>query len=229
MADNPKRYGFKWLRSDSGADTPQTFTFPIASAYAPNTTFGGGGTAVNLNVGDPVRLGENGTLVLVEAGAAVADGSDTDKYTFGIITGFGRVNIGGGPRPNSYYPTATTHGGLGADDCTLCSIIPVKGNVFAVQTDSAGGTSLDTKAEFAALVGGTGNFQYNVLTAGIGQPKANPTLDISDVTIASTEVNQLRVIGLGPDSQDYSGAYVELQVVFNLIQALPGTGSELNE
>lgn len=229
MADNPKHYGFKWQRSLSGAETPQTEVYPIASAYAPNTTFGGGGTSVNLNIGDPVRFGENGTLVLVEAGAAVADGSDTDKYTYGIVSGFPRVNINGAPRPSTYYPTGTTHAGLGADDCTLCSIIPVAGNVFTVDTDSAGGSSLDTKAEFAAIVGGTGNFQFNVLTSGAGQPKANPTLDISDVTIASTEVNQLRVVGLGPDSQDYSGAYVSLQVVFNLVQALPGTGSELNE
>lgn len=229
MADNPHRYGFKFQRSIHGAETPQIFTYPIASAYAPNTTFGGGGTSVNLNIGDPVRFGENGTLVLVEAGAAVADGSDTDKYTYGIVAGFPRVNINGSPRPNAYYPTGTTHGGLGADDCTLCAIIPVAGNIFTVDTDSAGGSSLDTKAEFAAIVGGTGNFQFNVLTAGAGQPKANPTLDISDVTIASTEVNQLRVVGLGPDSQDYSGAYVSLQVVFNLVQALPGTGSELNE
>lgn len=223
-------YGFRFKRSIHGAETPQIITLPIASAYAPNTTFGGGGTAVNLNIGDPVRLAEDGTLVLVEA-SAVTTGADTNDYTYGIVAGFPRINIGGFPRPNGFYVSGTTHAGLGADDCTLCSIIPVKDNIFEIDTDSAGGASIDSKAEFAALVGGSGNWLYTPLTSGAGQPKVNPLIDISTVTLGTTQVNQLRVVGLGKgfDQADPTLAFVPLQVVFNLVQGLEGTSNEMNE
>lgn len=217
---NPHRYGFRFARSFDGNETPQTITKPIASGYAPNTgADGAGGTACNLNIGDPVQLLNNGTVRLAQPGQA-ADGTDIDDRVYGIVAGFPRVMVGGAPRPSSFYTSGTTY--TGDDQQTLCTIIPVHNNIFTICCDAAGGTSLDTKAEWQSLVG-TANFVYSVLTSGMGQPKANPMLDTSDISEAADEVNQLRIVGLSKrfDQLDPSLTDVELEVIFNMQQIFP--------
>lgn len=217
---NPHHYGFRFARSFDGNETPQTITKPIASAYAPNTgADGSGGTACNLNIGDPVQLLNNGTVRLAQPGQA-ADGTDIDDRVFGIVAGFPRVMIGGAPRPSSFYPSGTTY--TGDDQQTLCTIIPVHDNIFTICTDAAGGSSFDTKAEYQSMIG-TANFVYSVLTSGMGQPKANPMFDISDYSEAADEVNQLRVVGLSKrfDTLDPALTDVELEVIFNMQQIFP--------
>lgn len=217
---NPRKYGFRFARSVSGNDTPQIFTYPIASAYAPNTgADGSGGTACNLNVGDPVQLLNDGTVRLVQPGQS-AVGGDIDDRVFGIVAGFPRVRITGAQRPNGFYPSGTTY--TGDDQQTLCQVIPVHGNIFEVDCDTAGGASLDTKAEWQAVVGSTANFVYSVLTSGIGAPKANPLLDTSDIS-EGAEVNQLRIVGLAKDfdARDPALEYVAVQVMFNEQQFFP--------
>lgn len=217
---NPKRYGFRFVRSISGNDTPQILTYPIASGYQPNTgADGAGGTDCNLNIGDPVQLLNNGTLRLVQPGQA-ADGSDIDDRVFGVVAGFPRVMVNSSPRPNGFLTGGTTYSG--DDQQTLCAIIPAEGNIFEVQCDAAGGSSLDSKSEWQAVVGSTANFVYSVLTAGMGQPKANPMLDTSDIA-ETGEVNQLRIIGLGKgfDQLDPTLSLVDVQVIFNEAQVYP--------
>jgi hypothetical protein len=218
---NTHRYGFRFVRSISGNDTPQIFTLPIADDYAP-VTIVGAGTSVNLNIGDPVNFAEDGTVRLVQQGQA-SDGSDTDDYAFGIIVGFPRVIVGGYPRPGSYYTSGTSYsGGIGGDNAPLVSIIPVAGNIFEIDCDTAHTTP--TKSGLMGLVGGTGNMIYSVLTSGSGQPKANPYLDVSDVVLNSAEINQLRVVGLGKagDAMDFTATNVTLQVMWNEIMPAPG-------
>lgn len=215
---NTHQYGFRFVRSFDGVETPQTITKPIASGYPPNTgADGAGGTACNLNIGDPVQLLNDGTVRLVQPGQK-EDGTDIDDRTFGIVAGFPRVMIGGAPRPNGYYPSGTTY--TGDDQQTLCKIIPVHGNIFEIDCDATGQPT--TKAAWQSLVG-TANFIYSVLTSGIGQPKANPLLDISDHN-ETTELNQLRVVGLSKrfDAQDPTAEFVTVEVVFNQQQLLPG-------
>ncbi|HET8958020.1 MAG TPA: hypothetical protein VFM95_06155 [Microcella sp.] len=222
---NPHNYGFRFARSFDGVETPQTITKPIASGYAPNTgADGSGGTAVNLNIGDPVQLLNNGTVRLVQPGQA-ADGTDIDDRVYGIVAGFPRVMIGGAPRPSSYYPSGTTY--TGDDQQTLCKIIPVHNNIFEIDCDAAGGSSLDTKAEWQSVIG-TANFVYSVLTSGAGQPKANPLLDTSDISEAADEVNQLRIVGLSKrfDTLDPSLTHVTLEVIFNMQQIFPTATSD---
>lgn len=217
---NPHHYGFRFARSFDGNETPQTITKPIASGYAPNTgADGAGGTACNLNIGDPVQLLNNGTVRLAQPGQA-ADGTDIDDRVYGIVAGFPRVMIGGAPRPNGFYTSGTTY--TGDDQQTLCTIIPVHNNIFTICCDAAGGSSLDTKAEWQSLIG-TANFVYSVLTSGAGQPKANPMLDTSDISEAADEVNQLRIIGLSKrfDTLDPALTDVELEVIFNMQQIFP--------
>lgn len=216
---NPHHYGFRFARSFDGNETPQTITKPIASGYAPDTgADGAGGTACNLNIGDPVQLLNDGTVRLAQPGQA-ATGADIDDRVYGIVAGFPRVMVGGAPRPNGFYTSGTTY--TGDDQQTLCKIIPVHNNIFTICCDAAGGASLDTKAEWQSLVG-TANFVYSVLTSGAGQPKANPMLDISDYN-ETTETNQLRIVGLSKrfDSLDPALTDVEVEVIFNLQQLFP--------
>lgn len=219
---NQHRYGFRYARSIHGAETPQTFVSPIATAYQPNPVFGTSDASnCNLNIGDPIMVREDGTVVLVQQGQA-ADGSDSDDFATGIVVGFPRVIVGGFPRPGSFYTGGTTYtGGIGSDNAPLVSWIPVQGNIFEIDCDTAHSTP--TKAGFLALVGGTGNMVYSVTTAGMGQPKANPFLDVSDVVLNSTEVNQLRVVGLGKagDVMDFTASNVTLQVMWNELMPQP--------
>lgn len=221
MANNHV-YGFRWKRSFFAGDTPQIFTAPIASTYQPNPVFGTSDASnCNLNIGDPIMIREDGTVALVQRGAAT-DGSDSDEFATGVVVGFPRLIVGGAPRPGSFYTGGTTYtGGVGSDLAPLCAYIPVRGNIFEIDCDTAATTP--TKAGFLGLIGGTGNFLYSLLTSGIGQPKANPMLDVTDVVINSTEVNQLRVVGLGKsfDQQDVTLPFVTLQVEFNQLMPLP--------
>lgn len=216
---NQHNYGFRFFRSLSGTDTPQIFTLPIASAYQPNTgADGSGGTNCNLNIGDPVQFIDGGTVRLVQPGAATTT-AVLDDATFGIVVGFPRVKISGAVRPNGFYPGGTTYtGGITGQEATLVSVIPVKDNIFEIDAGAAPGTSFDTQNEWAAAVAKGCHFTYSVLTAGIGQPKANPL--VVTTFDSTTGIRQLRVIGLSKlnDTQDYTAASVRLQVMFNAVQ-----------
>lgn len=224
---NPHRYGIRFVRSISGSDTPQIFTFPIATAYAPVTIFGAG-TSVNLNIGDPVRLLEDGTIALVQAGQDVtADNSDSDDYAFGVIVGFPRVLVGGSPRPGSFYTSGTAYtGGIGSDSAPLVSVIPVEGNIFEI--DSLAAPSPATLAGAMAYVGMTATLTYTVLTTGTGQPKANPLLDLSTAAAGGAKQLQFVITGLGKSAytQDFTATNVTFQVMWSAkqLQAAPDAG-----
>lgn len=225
MANNPHVYGFRFFRSLSGADTPQIFTVPIASGYAPNTGIdGAGGTACNLNIGDPVQFIDGGTVRLVQPGQATTATEVLDDKTFGVVAGFPRVRIDGAVRPNSFYPSGTTYtGGITGAQATLVQVIPVKDNIFEVDVGAAPGAAFDTQDEWAAAVAKGVHFVYSVLTGGRGAPRANPLLDMASIN-STTGVRQLRIIGLSKlgDTQDYSGAAVRMQVMFHQAQLIHG-------
>ena len=221
---NPHRYGFRFVRSISGNDTPQIFTYPIATAYAP-TTIVGAGTSVNLNIGDPVKLLEDGTLGLVQAGQDVSGANaDSDDYALGIIAGFPRVIVAGSPRPGSFYTSGTAYtGGISSDNAPLVAVIPVEGNIFEI--DAAAAPSPATLAGAMAYVGMTATMTYSVLTAGMGQPKANPLLDLSTAAAGGANQLQLQIVGLGKAAytQDFTAANVTFQVMWGAkqLQAAP--------
>ena len=221
---NVHRYGFRFQRSISGADTPQIFTLPIVSGYAPVTVVGAG-TAVNLNIGDPVRFNEAGALELVQQGQDTSGANaDSDDFAFGIIAGFPRVVIAGFARPGSFYASGTLYsGGIGSDNAPLVSIIPVNGNIFEV--DSSAIVGAGTKAACMALVGGTAKMVYSVLTSGTGQPKANPLVDMTSVAAGSANQLQLQIVGLGKagDVMDFAATNVTYQVMWGA-QSLIGQG-----
>lgn len=220
---NPHRYGFRFVRSLSGNDTPQILTLPIASGYQPGTV-NGGGTNVNLNIGDPVRLVEDGTVQLTQTAQDVSgQDDDSDDFCYGVVVGFPRVIVGGSPRPGSFFTGGTTYsGGIGGDTAPLVSIIPAAGNIFEVDLDAA--PSVTTLSGLMALVGGVGTMSYSVLTTGTGQPKANPLLSRSSIVFATANQLQLQVVGIGKSafSCDFTAANIPMQVMWNTLQmAIP--------
>lgn len=216
---NTHRYGIRYVRSIHGAETPQTFTFPIASGYAPVTVVGAG-SSVNLNIGDPARLFEDGTIGLTQDGQSTSGANtDSDDYTFGIIVGFPRVIVGGYPRPGSFYTTGTTYsGGIGSDSAPLVSVIPVDGNIFEIDANAVVGAG--TKSACMAVVGQTAQIAYSVLSTGSGQPKANPLLDVSTLAAGGANQLQLVIVGLGKagDAMDFASTNVTFQVKFTAQQ-----------
>ena len=220
---NTHLYGFRFFRSISGGgDCPQIITSPIASGYAPVTVFGAG-VACNLNIGDPIRQLIDGSVIIAQAGQAT-DGSDNGDYVAGVVVGFPRVTVGGAVRPGSFYASGTTYtGGIGSDTATLVAWIPAEGNIF--ELDAAAVIGAGTKNAALAVVGGTSNYTYTVLSSGIGQPKANPM--IGTPVTNSAQINQLRIVGLGKknDAMDFASANVAFQVMFNEIQARPSVAA----
>src|ERR1043165_8713844 len=96
---NPHRYGFRWIKSEFGGDTPQIVTRKIASAYQPNN----GSVGVNLNIGDPVYLDDSGNAVLLVAGSTTTADDQVTQRCFGVVAGFPQMLINGALRPNSFY------------------------------------------------------------------------------------------------------------------------------
>lgn len=214
---NQHTYGIRWHGALNGQSTPNILTFPIASGYAPNTTFGGGGTSVNLCIGDPVALQNDGTLVLTQQGADVADAnSDGAEATFGVIVGFPRAIIRSGVGPNGVYTSGTTYsGGIGSDAAIVAAVIPVAGNIFQIDADAVLGTP--TRSGALALVGQTSTIAYSVLTSGVNQPKANPLLSVANLSSGGTDQQQLLIVGLGAvdQDQDYTASGVTFRVMFS--------------
>ena len=223
---NAHRYGFRFLKNRWGGDTPEPQTHFISSGYAANVGANGtGGTAVALNIGDPVQLVETATNTAGAGSVRLcpAGTGDTDTGTqrvYGIVVGFPQMLVNGRKQPNAVYPV----GGVtysGDVNKTLVSVLPVEGIVWEIDTASTS-ASFDTIGEFEAIVGQNCNFDYSSqLTVG-SNVKANPQATLSFTAVAAT-IRQLRVIGIGrlSDAIDFTSAQVPLQVVFNTVQASP--------
>lgn len=214
---NTHRYGFRWIKSEFGGDTPQIVTRKIASAYQPNN----GSVGVNLNIGDPVYLDDSGNAVLLVAGSTTTADDQVTQRCFGVVAGFPQMLINGALRPNSFYVSGTVYGSVYANR-TLVSIIPAPGNVFEIDTNAAGGTSFDTRSEFESIVGAGTHVVYSALGTATANPKANPLASTS-FTQAVANFRQLRVVGVGSASEaiDFESTNVPLQVVFNFVQQSP--------
>lgn len=221
---NTHRYGFRLLRNLWGGDTPEPETRPIASGYQPNT--GTPNTNVNLNIGDPVSLLETGAVALTAPGGSNGIATDGTESVYGIVVGIQQVLINGALRPSAYYPGGTVYGsGLVPYSLqTLVKVIPVVGREFEIDCDAAGGSSLDSMEEFQGMIWAGADIVYSPINTTSANPKANPMLDISDLTEAHGDsVRQLRVTGIGRagDTQDLTATNVTLRVVFNAVKESP--------
>jgi hypothetical protein len=95
------------------------------------------------------------------------------------------------------------------------AVIPVEGNIFEIDANAVVGAG--TKNACAAVVGHTAPIAYSVLTSGTGQPKANPLLNVANLSSsAGTEQQQIVIVGLGKkgDVMDFAATNVTFQVMF---------------
>jgi hypothetical protein len=201
MADNPALYGLRWKQSRFGSGTPNIEYYPVASAYQ----WAPGGVSVDLNVGDPVKKVNDGTVAGVAAGDA----------TFGIVATIAPYFNGTAMVRGKSLPGGTTYGS-NLERQSFVGIILCVGNIFEVVCDDA--VTATTQAAYTAFIGENTDISINQVS---GSTLATPKLDISlHETGGATKV--WRIVGLSKTPNiDYSGANVPLLVTGNLVQEAP--------
>ncbi len=199
MADNPAFYGFQWVKSRTGSGIPVLEVNSVASAYqaAP------GGVNVDLNIGDPVKKVNDGTVALAAAGDAI----------FGIVHHIYPYWDGTKKVPGNRLPGGTTYG-TNQDRESRIAIALFADNIFKVVADDS--ATATTLLAYRALVGENADITINQVS---GDTHAYPKLDISDHKTATA---QCRIVDVGYDvGIDYSGANVPILVTGNEVQQAP--------
>lgn len=199
MADNPGLYGFRWVKSRTGSGIPVVEYYAVASAYqaAP------GGVNVDLNIGDPVKKVNDGTVALAAATDAI----------FGIIADIAPYWDGTKKVRSNRLPGGTTYGSL-LDRESRVGIILFADNIFEVVCDDS--STATTQAAYTALIGENADITINQVS---GDTHAYPKLDISDHKTATA---QCRLVALSNRVDiDYAGANVPLLVTGNEVQQAP--------
>lgn len=210
MADNPVKYGFRLARFRSGFSMSSCEeAFCISGA----TFAGGAATAASLRPGDPI--------VRLNSGAVnVAPGTDgTPGDVLGIVIGIGQyldpsfsnaVTARGNALPSSVAY------GSNLNLQSKIFYIPAEAAVWRIQVNDA--TTATTLAGYQAFVGENCSHIHTALSGGLA---LTPKLNIS--THATTATLDWRIIGIpDPNSQDFSGANVDLEVICNRPQNFTG-------
>lgn len=192
--DNVSLYGFRFVKTLLGKNTPNFRDRWVASAYGAAP----GGTDVDLNKGDPIKVLNTGYVDLCVANEPV----------HGIVQGFqywdGKKMV---------YSDKLPHGsgvyGTNYERATVCTYIPVAGAVFEVDCDD--NVTATTQAAYHALIEENCDHSIN---ADADSAEARPLLDINT---HATATFQWRIIGISKTFQnrDFSGARVKLYVVAN--------------
>lgn len=199
MADNMQMYGLRFHSTRSGSGTPNVVRKRVASAYNGSLN----SAAVDINIGDAVKLVNDGTVAHVVA---------ADTTMFGVVVGIGPYWDGTKMVRNTKIPNSSGAYSTNYERETTVLVIPFDDAVFEIDCDDA--TSATTFAAYRTLVGNNGDL---VTTGNATTGKASYMLDISDVVANTTTSAQLRVLDISPTmaNQDFSGNYVKLLVVAN--------------
>lgn len=203
MADNVAKYGFRFYRSRYGTGTPTPERKFLASGYSGSSP----GANVDVNIGDPVALTTDGTVIFATAGSAGG--------IYGVVVGIDRYWDGTRMRSGNKVPYASGVYGTNYDRQTAIYVLRAEDCIFEVDCDDA--VSATTYATYLACVGENADLAYTTASATTGL--ANPKLDIS--THAVTATLQLRIEGISDTmwNQDFSGANVKMLVTVNKTQA----------
>lgn len=205
MADNRKKYGFRFYSTQSGAGRPSCFEGIIASAYAGSV--GAGPTSVGVTIGDPVARLADGTYELAEDTATTAD------RLYGVVMAISnaKVDANNKARPTAYLPNATSY----ATEETTSRIIiaPFSDHIWEIDVDD--NVTATTLAAYRLLMGLNANFGYVPDTSNADRPKAGPTLDISTAAITAALHFRLHDVSKTRENVDFSGANVKLLVQLN--------------
>lgn len=195
MANNTRRYGFRWATGYNGGPHPK----PIRMHVASGTNFSDGTTNCPLQAGDPVKLVATG-------GVTNADEGDTDDI-FGIVVGVGPYLSSGKMVRGTGLPSGTTW--TNEENRSYVYVVPASTGFWEIDVDDA--VTATTEAAYRLLIHQNANFLYDQTVTTALQPQ----LDIS--TTNTTESFQLRIVDVSPtvENQDFSGSYVKLIVAIN--------------
>lgn len=201
MADNVRKYGFRWYQGNHNT-CPKPREFHVADAY--QATIDGGGTNVDLNIGDPVKYVADGSVAL----------ANTTDVVYGIIVGIAQVYVSadGGVRPRDRVPGGTTGGG-NLERQTRVLVVPARAGIWEVDVDDI--VTATTEAAYRALIHSNVEHVCPGDTTDSARPKAAPRIDIS--TTNTTAGHGWRIVGISKtlDNRDFSGANVKVLVMVN--------------
>jgi len=214
MADNAKRYGFRWATSNSHP-CPKPVAIPVANlqAFTPDAA-----TAAKLQPGDPVKILNGGGLDHADEGGTVPTSN-----VYGIMVALGHdgkvfnnsFSSNGVLHPSSFIPSGVNYG-TNLENQTIALVVPATGVFWEIDSDA----TLADLAAWQALVGLNADHSYDA-PAG-SDLDANPRLATATAGTASA---QWRIERVSPTSlnQDFSGANVKLIVSINETQESPYT------
>lgn len=216
MANNNHQYGFRWVRSLHGGNSPEPLRYRIASGYRPTLTVSAGANYVDLSPGDPCVIASDGTIQIC-AGIE----SDTPATApWGIVVGFMPLYDSslGRMAPKGFYPNAGITYGSVYDRESFALVIPAYGNVWEIDVDD--NTTATTYASYRAYVGENVN---HILDYADSDAKADPRVDIS--AHATTNTFRWRILDISPSAEnaDFSGTNVKVYVTPNVSQEPPFT------
>lgn|SRR5512139_803578 len=202
MADNRRKYGFRFYASMTGVGRTAAIEGHIASAYAPliNTN-----ESVGLSIGDPVQRLTDGSFALA------GDTTTAGAVPFGVIVGFLNVKVDSNQksRPASYYPSGTTYTTKANE--TRVAVLPFGRDLWEI--DHRNG-ALTTEAAYRAIIEHNADLVYTRDTSNPDRPRANPQLDL---TTTGSATAHFRIFGISKTQEnvDLSGANVKLLVQLN--------------
>lgn len=203
MADNRHKYGFRFYSSLTGVGRTAAVEFPVATSYPPviNTN-----VSVGLSIGDPVQLLTDGSVALA------GDTTTTGAVPFGVIVGLrGKVDANGKSRPASFLPTTLAYSTK--ENETRVQVLPFGRDLWEIDADDA--VTATTEAAYRALIGRNFDLAYLLDASNPDKRRANPMLDISDTSAASTAHFRLFDISKTRENVDFSGQFVKLLVQLN--------------
>lgn len=201
MANNAVKYGFRpYLGSAGGVSYPKAVRKSVATAYQATDD---NAVSVDLNVGDPVELVDDGTVEL----------ANTTDAVWGIVASVEPYWDGTRMTPGTKLPGGTAWGTVEARR-TWVNVIPVNACQWEVDVDE--NTSATTFTAYQLLVGN--NVTHTCINA-LGTATAEPLLDISLAATTAGLVWRIEAVSQSAENRDFSGTRVKLVVSCNISQA----------
>ena len=203
--DNRKRYGFRLYKQLTGSGMSEVHRMIVADAYAANP---GGAGVIDINVGDPVVMANDGTVTVAAAAGVI----------WGVVVGIEQYwdsvkNVLWKGTGNK-LPSGTTSATIW-ERRSLVQVQRVDSCLWEVDVDDI--VTATTQATYQALVGENADFSWNTVVA---EKRGWPMLDISDHKAATA---QWRIIQISetPENADFAGQWVKLIVQCNEVQSPP--------
>ncbi len=209
MADNVKQYGLRWSTAYTGM--PQPMPIEMAVASAANFTVSGFGTNVNLSVGDPVKINNDGTVSL----AGGSENGQTSQPIWGVVVGMGGQGYFNGTRMvrSPYLPSGVTYG-TAIDRQSKVLVVPASKGFWEIDCDDI--VTATTYLAYQAFIGENCDHQLAAAVATAPLLTANPVLDISSHNPATAGLS-FRIVGVSQNfsNQDFAGQWVKMVVSVN--------------